>query len=224
MQKVAEMNVVKPAIAAAVVVIVAGVGMLLPPPSASAPAQPGSSPTAARVYCLGFGRRKANGDGERNSVLVHGAAVGRLGKHTALCPAGPPEGRCRSTGPSWAHRAQRRSSTGRAFPRRPRRSVCSCAEPTGRSIGGRLAPQCRGARHQARQGAFGRQRGRAPSEARRAHRSQEGRLRPRVLLHLATVRRGAFWRTTDMGDTIRIWIVVVDGERLFIAAATKAGG
>ena len=48
MQKFAEMNVAKLAIAAAVVVIVGGVGMLLPPPSASAPAQPGSSPTSAR--------------------------------------------------------------------------------------------------------------------------------------------------------------------------------
>ena len=34
---------------------------------------------------------------------------------------------------------------------------------------------------------------------------------------------GAFWRTTDMGDTIRIWIVAVGGKRLFIAAATKGG-
>ena len=34
---------------------------------------------------------------------------------------------------------------------------------------------------------------------------------------------GAFWRTTDMGDTIRIWTVAVDGKRLFIAAATKGG-
>jgi hypothetical protein len=32
---------------------------------------------------------------------------------------------------------------------------------------------------------------------------------------------GAFWRTTDVGDTIRVWIVAVGGTRLFIAAATK---
>jgi hypothetical protein len=32
---------------------------------------------------------------------------------------------------------------------------------------------------------------------------------------------GAFWRTTDVGDTIRVWIVPVDGTRLFIAAATS---
>jgi hypothetical protein len=35
---------------------------------------------------------------------------------------------------------------------------------------------------------------------------------------------GAFWRTTDVGDRIRVWIVAVGGTRLFIAAATKAGG
>ncbi len=32
---------------------------------------------------------------------------------------------------------------------------------------------------------------------------------------------GAFWRTTDVGDTIRVWIVAVGGTRLFIAAATS---
>jgi hypothetical protein len=32
---------------------------------------------------------------------------------------------------------------------------------------------------------------------------------------------GAFWRTTDVGDTIRVWIVAVGGTRLFIAAATR---
>ncbi len=31
---------------------------------------------------------------------------------------------------------------------------------------------------------------------------------------------GAFWRTTAAGSTIRVWIVSVDGTRLFIAAAT----
>jgi hypothetical protein len=34
---------------------------------------------------------------------------------------------------------------------------------------------------------------------------------------------GAFWRTTDVGDTIRVWIVPVGGTRLFIAAATREG-
>jgi hypothetical protein len=34
---------------------------------------------------------------------------------------------------------------------------------------------------------------------------------------------GAFWRTTEAGATIRVWIVAVGGTRLFIAAATKKG-
>ena len=32
---------------------------------------------------------------------------------------------------------------------------------------------------------------------------------------------GVFWRTTEVGDTVRVWIVAVGGTRLFIAAATK---
>jgi hypothetical protein len=32
---------------------------------------------------------------------------------------------------------------------------------------------------------------------------------------------GALWTTTDVGDTIRVWIVAVGGTRLFIAAATS---
>ena len=32
---------------------------------------------------------------------------------------------------------------------------------------------------------------------------------------------GAFWRTTDVGDTIRVWVVDVDGTPFFIAAETK---
>jgi hypothetical protein len=31
---------------------------------------------------------------------------------------------------------------------------------------------------------------------------------------------GALWMTTDLGDTIRVWIVDVDGTRLFIAGVT----
>jgi hypothetical protein len=34
------------------------------------------------------------------------------------------------------------------------------------------------------------------------------------------VELGALWPTTSVGDTIRVWIVDVDGVRLFIAAAT----
>lgn len=34
---------------------------------------------------------------------------------------------------------------------------------------------------------------------------------------------GAFWDGTDVGDTIRLWIVDVNGTRLFIEAETKHG-
>jgi hypothetical protein len=36
-----------------------------------------------------------------------------------------------------------------------------------------------------------------------------------------TTLGGAFWVTTDAGDTMRVWIVAVGGTRLFIAAATS---
>jgi hypothetical protein len=32
---------------------------------------------------------------------------------------------------------------------------------------------------------------------------------------------GAFWLSTEIGDTVRVWIVAVGGTRLFIAAATR---
>jgi hypothetical protein len=32
---------------------------------------------------------------------------------------------------------------------------------------------------------------------------------------------GAFWASTELGDTIRVWIIDVDGTRLFIEAETK---
>ena len=35
---------------------------------------------------------------------------------------------------------------------------------------------------------------------------------------------GPLWPMTKASDTIRVWIVALNGTRLFIAAATKAGG
>jgi hypothetical protein len=34
---------------------------------------------------------------------------------------------------------------------------------------------------------------------------------------------GAFWRTTSIGDTIRVWIVSAGGRRIFIGAESKPG-
>ena len=191
MQKFAEMNVAKLASAAAVVVIVAGVGMLLPSPSASAPAQPGSSPTAARVGLASDShnaRLTVTENGIRFSFT--GAAVGRLGKARRLF------GRQAQRKADVAQQV-RRGPAGRRgdhlldglSARRLRRSVCSCAEPASRSISGRSRGRSvESARHQARPGAFGRHPGRAPRQARGAHRSRERRLRSGVLLHLATVK------------------------------------
>ena len=110
MQKFAEMNVAKLASAAAVVVIGGGVGMLLPSPSASAPAQPSFSPTAASVGLA------SDSHNARPTVTENG--IGSRSWHGGR-PAGrgtaPASGRCRSTSPSWARRTQRRSSTGRAI-------------------------------------------------------------------------------------------------------------
>ena len=131
------------------------------------------------------------------------------------------EGRSRSTSPSWGHKAQRRSSTGRASrtATTPIRVPVCCAR--------RLAdrppisqPQCR--------------RRPAPSSS-RALRTSPWADAPRstwcspfARTSAATLGSsspgdrggGAFWRTTDVGDTIRVWIVAVSGTRLFIAAAT----
>jgi hypothetical protein len=43
---------------------------------------------------------------------------------------------------------------------------------------------------------------------------------PRFFYAWRDIRGGALWPTTGVGDTIRVWIVDVDGVRLFIAAAT----
>lgn len=39
----------------------------------------------------------------------------------------------------------------------------------------------------------------------------------------ATFNWGAFWPGTDVGDSIRVWIVAVGGKRLFFEAVTKPG-
>ena len=105
--------------------------------------------------------------------------------------------------------------------RRLRRSVCPPAGPVAWPIGRRVRSRSvDGPRHQARHGAFERHPGRAPREARGAHRSRERRLRTRVLLHLASTcrvvhcgRRRAWATRSRSGSSM-------SRERLFIAAAT----
>ena len=227
MQKFAEMNVAKPAIAAAVVVIVAGVGMLLPPPSASAPAQPGSSPTAARVGLASDShnaRLTVTENGIRFSFLAPRSAGWE--RHNGSS-AGKPHGRPMSlnksvVGPQDAEaiiywtgypRGDHADPCARVLSPRVGRSAADLAAAVSRAPGTKLV--------------------KGPSDV-----SVGGRPAKHVVLTVREnvgcdpgffytwrpFRLGAFWHTTDVGDTIRVWIVAVGGKRLFIAAATKARG
>ena len=186
-----------------------------------------------RRSCLGFSRREADGDGEGNSVLVRRypradeagllGALGKMQQHLdRQVPGGPISLNKSIVGPQDAEAIIYWTS----FPDGDYADPCT--RLLGRAVGsiGRRSRgrSVEGARHQAPQGAFGRHPRRAPREARRAQRSQE----PAATLGSSTPGEtfmlGAFWRTTDVGDTIRVWIVAVDGKRLFIAAATKQGG
>ena len=70
-------------------------------------------------------------------------------------------------------------------------------------------------------GARGCRRGRAAREVRHRHCSRRPWVRSGLLLHLAGREpRGPLWMTTDVGDTISVWIVEVRGTRLFIAGET----
>ena len=227
MQKFAEMNVAKPAIAAAVVVIVAGVGMLLPSPSASAPAQPGSSPTAARVGLA------SDSHNARQTVTENGIRFSFLARRSAGwerhdgSSAGKPRGRPMSlnksvVGPQDAEaiiywtgypRGDHADPCARVLSPRVGRSAADLAAAVSRAPGTKLV--------------------RGPSDV-----SVGGRPAKHLVLTVREnvgcdpgffytwrpFRLGAFWHTTDVGDTIRVWIVAVNGKRLFIAAATRPRG
>ena len=224
MQKFAEMNVAELAIAATVVVIVGVVGLFLLSPSASAATQPGSSPTAASVGWADSqgARRTMTERGIRFSFKVPRRCAG-WERHSSYPAASPPEGR-------FAQQV-RRGPAGRrsliywtSFPKATTPIRGTCAEPS-RSIRSRSRGRSvESGRHQAPRAAFERDPGRTPREAPGAHRSQERRLRPRVLLYLATVKARCVLVYDGHGRHGPFWIVAVGGKRLFIAAATKAGG
>jgi hypothetical protein len=46
---------------------------------------------------------------------------------------------------------------------------------------------------------------------------------PGFFYHWKAKMGGALWLTSDVGDTIRVWIVDVDGTRLFIGGETRKG-
>jgi hypothetical protein len=221
MRRFAEMNVAKLASAAAVVVIVGGVGMLLPSPSASAPAQPGSSPTAASVGLASDShnaRLTVTENGIRFSFLArrsagwerHGARKRPMSLNKSV--VGPQDAEAIIYWTSYP-RGDHADPCARVLSPRPGRSAADLAAAVSKAPGTKLVQ--------------------GPSDV-----TLGGRPAKHVVLTVrANVgcdpgffytwrpqRLGAFWQTTDVGDTIRVWIVAVGGKRLFIAAATKAGG
>ncbi len=221
MQKFAEMNVAKLASAAAVVVIVGGVGMFLPSPSASAPAQPGSSPTAASIGLASDShnaRLTVTENGIRFSFLArrsagwerHGARKRPMSLNKSV--VGPQDAEAIIYWTSYP-RGDHADRCARVLSPRPGRSAADLAAAVSKAPGTKLVQ--------------------GPSDV-----TLGGRPAKHVVL---TVREnvgcdpgffytwrtrwgGAEWLTTDVGDKIRVWIVAVGGKRLFIAAATKAGG
>ena len=210
------------AIVAAAAVIVAVVGMFWPSPSALATVQP-SSPTAASVGIASESHAaRQTGDRERNSVLVHSAAVGRLGKTRHLFRQVPQRADVAQqvclgpTGRRGDHLLDDLS---------PRRYADPCARVLSRRLVDRLPisrPQCR--------------RRPAPSSSRALQTSLWAGA-PRSTWCSLSARRSAVtpgsstpgerdgavrfggrltWATRSVS-----WTVAVDGKRLFIAAATK---
>jgi hypothetical protein len=68
----------------------------------------------------------------------------------------------------------------------------------------------------------------APGDASRAQSSEGSRVRAGCYFftwprNRASFEWGAFWPGTDVGDSIRVWIVDVRGKRLVFEALTKPG-
>lgn len=216
------------ALAAAAVTVVAVVGMTLlsPSSSASATARPGSSPTAASVGLA------SDSHGARQTVTEKGVRFSfmsptklgweRFRVATGKYPRGPISFNKSIVGPQGAEAIIYWTSFPNGDYAEP------CARLLGRSVGRSAADLAAAVSR-----APGTKLIKGPSDV-----TLGGHPAKHVVL---TVRKnvgcdpgffytwravfgGAFWQTTDIGDTIRVWIVAVDGTRLFIAAATKAGG
>jgi hypothetical protein len=227
MQKFAEMNVAKLASAAAVVVIVGGVGMFLPSPSASATAQPGSSTTAASVALASDShdaRQTVTENGIRFSFLARRSdGWERRGGSSAGKPGGRPMSLNKSTaGPQDAEaiiywtgypRGDYADLCARVLSPRIGRSAADLATAVSRAPGTKLV-----------KGISNVTLGGQPAKYVVVTVRENVGCDPGFFYTWRTGSGGAFWRTTDVGHTIRVWIVAVGGKRLFIAAATKAGG
>ena len=217
--------------AVAAMVAVVGITLVSPSSSASATAQPDSSPTAASV---GLGsdshgaRLMVTEKGVRFSFKVPTKAPGeqswweRFRVGTGKYPRGPISLNKSFVGPQGAEAIIYWTS----FPDGDYADPCDglLGRPVGRSAAALAAAVSK---------APGTKLVKGPSDV-----TLGGRPAKHVVL---TVREnvgcdpgffytwrppfgGAVWDTTDVGNTIRVWIVAVGDTRLFIAAATKARG
>ena len=217
--------------AAAAMVAVAGITLVSPSSSASATARPGSSPTAASVGLV------SDSHGARLTVTEKGirfsfAAIrgptkpgywGRWERFNSIptgkSPGGPISLNKSFVGPQDAEAIIYWTS----FPDGD--YADRCARLLGRAVGSSAADLAAAVSR-----APGTKLLKGPSDV-----TLGGRAAKHVVLRVRKngcdpgffyawrdFHLGAFWRTTDVGDTIRVWIVAVDGKRLFIAAATRS--
>jgi hypothetical protein len=219
--------------AAAAMVAVVGITLVSPSSSASATAQPGSSPNAASVGVVSHNhgaRQTLTEQGVRFSFKVPTKAPGehswweRFRVATGKYPRGPISLNKSLFGPQDAEAIIYWTS----FPNGD--YTDRCADVLAPSIGRSAA-----ALAAAVSTAPGTKLVKGPSDVTLGgHPAKHVVLRvrknvgcdPGFFYSWREVSGGAFWRTTEVGDTIRVWIVAVDGKRLFIAAATgkQAGG
>jgi hypothetical protein len=208
----------------AVMLAVVGIALLSPPSSPSATARPGSSPTAASVGVA------SDSHGARKMVTEHGVRFSfkvptngweRHRISTGKRPRGPISLNKSIAGPQGAEAIIYWTS----FPDGD--YADPCARLLGRSVGRSAADLAAAVAT-----APGTKLVKRPSDVilgghAAKHLVLKVRRRvgcdPGFFYSWNEVFGGAFWQTTAVGDTIRVWIVSVDGTRLFIAAATRGG-
>ncbi len=220
-------NVAKVAVAATAVTIAAivGITLLWPPSSASATAQPGSSPTGASVGLAldaRLVRETVTEMGVRFSFKVPGSGGWERFSSisTRNSPGGPISLNKSISGPQDAEAIIYWTS----FP------VGDYADPCARLLQ-RSDGRSSAVLAAAVAAAPGTQLLKVPSDViLGGHPAKHVVLRvdgnvgcdPGFFYSWNDVNGGAFW-TTHRSDTIRVWIVAVDGTRLFIQAATSVG-
>jgi hypothetical protein len=208
------------AAAAGLVVAVVGMTLLWPSPSSLATAQPGSSPTAAGIGHVAdprVARYALTEGGIRFSFGVPRSWERFRSLPTDTSPSGPISLNKSIVGPQGAEAIIYWTS----FPDGDYADPCACL------LGPRIGPSA-AALAAAVSRAPGTRLLTGPSNV-----TLGGRPAKHVVLAVRKVGcdpgffyiwqdvfGGALWPTTEVGVTIRVWIVAVNGTRLFIAAAT----